>query len=413
MNWNRRQFICASALSFASLMAHRAIAAEPAGGGALPESLSRQDIAATDMLLASEWISKSYEITARVPQEMFCAGHDYSDVLIAMGLMAKGASLNELMEQRKYYRWEEVARRVEIDPQTLAPVLRDLLPHSLQAGHSDARVAVGGAPTPSDSDSNEVLKNVPVIHFLPDVYTGQAHDLTLNAFTPVIPTASQRKRFHLDDDEVTNIRKAFDDPLGVPDALLLETAGRGGLKVGDWVLAGVLTHHKPLSIDNILAARSGEQLSWSETCLAFGLRPDVLTRGPLAGIYPIMSGTAVDTVLVARRKADLPTSMAARYDLARLTKGEINALAPLMDRCHRVTAAEQKLLNDLRGGLAERGILLALARLSRVDVGTVLDLRRSGRNYTAIVRHFRLDMTGELALSSSILAREHPMVEQS
>ena len=126
-----------------------------------------------------------------------------------------------------------------------------------------------------------------------------------------------------------------------------------------------------------------------------------------------MSGTAVDTVLVARRKADLPTSMAARYDLARLTKGEINALAPLMDRCHRVTAAEQKLLNDLRGGLAERGILLALARLSRVDVGTVLDLRRSGRNYTAIVRHFRLDMTGELALSSSILAREHPLVEQS
>jgi hypothetical protein len=419
MNWNRRRFICASALSITSILSLRGFAGEldstVSVDPGVPATSSGQGIAASDMLLASEWIARSYEITARVPQEMLCAGHRYSDVLIAMGLMAKGASLNELMEQRKYYRWAEVARRVEVDPQTLAAPLRELLPYSLQAANTDGRVAVGGAPTPSDSepDPQSVVQQVPVLHFLPDVYSGQAHDLSLNAFTPVIPTASQVKRFRLDDSEVSNIRKALDDPLGVPEALLLETAGRGGLKVGDWVLAGVLTHHKPLSIDNILAARSGEQLSWSETCLAFSLRPDVLTRGPLAGIYPIMSGTAINTVLVARRKPDLPASMASIYDLARLSSGEVKAMVPLMERCYRVTASEQKLLGQSRAGLAERGILVALARLSRVDLGTTLDLRRSGRSYTDIVRHFKLDMTGELAVSSSILSREHPAGEPS
>lgn len=407
MQHSRRQFIQLTGWSLGACLLAKTIPAR----ADLPAS-ELPAVGASDLLLASEWMATSYEITPRVPQEMLYIGHTYSDVLIALALMSKGASLNELLELRPLHRWEKIAQKVEIDPQTLAAPIRELLPLTRKPERTlENHSEYAANPYAEKSEDQEIVPSTPVLHFLPDVYVGQRRDLSLNAFTPVLPTSSQVKRFRLDDDEIRNIRTALDDPLGVPESLLLETAGRGGLKVGDWVLAGVVTHHRPLSIDNLLAARAGEQLSWSETCLAFGLRPDVLTRGPLAGIYPVMAGAAPNTVLVARRRTEFP-SVPSRYDLNRLSRLEQAALLPLMVRSYRLGPGELTSLSNSRLDLAQQGIVAGLSRLAKVDVNTILDLKRGGRTFQQVVSHLSLDMTGELALGHSILARETAKVPQ-
>ena len=336
--------------------------------------------AVVDMRFACEWLADSYEIPSRVPQEIFLSGYSYSDAMVALGLMHKGASLNELLELRRHMRWLEVANQVEIDPNTLPVAVRGLL----QLGVTPYKPRL--------------------LHYLPDVYPGMQRDLTINAFPPTIPSATMVTRFRLDDEEVKNIRRALDDPYGVPEQVLKETAGKGALVVGDWVMAGVLAHHKPLSMESVLGARSGQQLSWSEICLAFGFRPDVLTRGPLTGIYPVLTGTTPGTVLCARKRNKFPEEMPLRYELSRLTVDEKLALRPLMLRAYRASASEDQMLNQTNYLLAEQGLALQLARMSQLDLGQILQYRSSGLSWRQIPEKLQLDLTGEDAFR---LAMEH------
>lgn len=342
----------------------------------LPEAPSTQ--AAADLLMASDWLARSYEIPARVPQEMLLHGYTYADTLIALSMMHKGASLNELLELRRQMRWQEVAERVEIDPNTLPAAVRSLL----QLGYKPYRPKL--------------------LHFLPDPYSGVARDLAINAFPPTIPTQTQIERYRLNEDEVANIRRALDDPFGVPDELLQEYAGKGALRVGDWVMAGVIAHHKPLSLESVLSARSGQQLSWSEIALAYGFRPDVLTRGPLAAIYPVVSGSAPGTILIARNRRHFPTEMPLRYELSRLTVDEKVALRPLMLRAYRASGSEDAALQQSGLSMTEQGIALELSRISQLDVGQILGYHRSGVSWAAIPPRLQLDLTGEDALRAAL-----------
>lgn len=346
----------------------------------------RNRYAVADLKLASEWMGSSYEIPARVPEELLLAGHSYADTMIALSMMSKGASLNELVESRPYHRWEQIAKKVELDPQALPDPIRVLLPHG-----------------PEQSQAQ-------VLHFLPDVYVGQVHDLSLNAFTPTMPDKDLVDRFKLNHYELENIRRALDDPLGVPEELFLETGGRGGLVVGDWVIAGVLTHHKPLQVETVLSARQGQRLSWSEACMAFGMRSDVLTRGPLSAIYPVIAGMHQGTILCGRRRRKFPEVLSLDYDLLNLNKEEVNALYPLLVRCYRLTPEEQAVLAQNNSELAEKGLMAALSRLARVDLGTIMDLRRSGNSYRDIVSRFALDLTGQDGVKAVIDVREPKQV---
>lgn len=368
-----------------------ALTASPAGwaqpGSDLPEAAAVQPLpqvpsqqAVVDLRLSCDWLARSYEIPARVPQEMLLSGYSYSDVLIALAFMHKGASLNELLELRRQMRWQEVAARVELDPNTLPSPVRSLLPLGLDPYRPK------------------------LLHFLPDCYSGLSRDLTINAFPPTVPTTTQVERFRLDDEEVANIRKALDDPFGVSEDLLRETAGKGALVVGDWVMAGVLAHHKPVSMDSVLAARGGQQLSWSEICMAFAFRPDVLTRGPLTGIYPVINGATPGTILCARKRKKFPEDLALRYELSRLTGDEKLALRPMMLRAFRANASEDQLLHKTGFGLAEEGIALQLSRMSQLDLEQILKYRASGLSWKEIPRKLQLDLTGEDALR---LAMEH------
>jgi len=336
--------------------------------------------AAVDMRFASEWLADSYEIPARVPQEMFLGGYSYSDCIIALSLMHKGASLNELLELRREMRWIDVAKRVEIDPMTLPIPVRNLL----QLGVT--------------------FYKPKLLHYLPDVYSGLIRDLTINAFPPTIPTQTQVIRFRLDDEEIRHIRRALDDPFGCPEEILTDTAGKGALIVGDWVLAGVLAHLRPLTIDSILAARAGQQLSWSEICLAYGMRPDVLTRGPLTGIYPVLTGTTPGTVLCARKRTNFPVEMPLRYELFRLTVDEKVAIRPLMLRAYKATPSEDLMLSKTPWLLAEQAICLQIARMSQLDLSQIMQYKNSGLTWEQIPAKLQLDLTGEDAF---ILAMEH------
>jgi hypothetical protein len=367
-------------LSTAPLVAAQAAPQDPETAAVAPLPQVPSSRAVVDMRFACEWLADSYEIPARVPQEMFLAGFSYSDAMIALGLMHKGASLNELLELRRQMRWLEVAERVEIDPQTLPGPLRGLL----QLGVT--------------------FHKPKLLHYLPDVYSGLKRDLTINAFPPTVPTSTMVERFRLDEDEVRNIRRALDDPFGVPEDLLLETAGKGALVVGDWVLAGVLVHNKPMPMESVLGARGGQQLSWSEICLAYGFRPDVLTRGPLTGIYPVLTGSTPGTVLCARKRKRFPEEMPLRYELYRLTVDEKMALRPLMLHAYKASASEDQLLMQGNLFLAEQGIALQLARMSQLDLSQILQYRKSGLSWAQIPAKLQLDLTGEDAFW---LAMEH------
>lgn len=336
--------------------------------------------AVVDMRFACEWLADSYEIPARVPQEMFLAGYSYSDAIIALALMHKGASLNELLELRRQMRWLEVAERVEIDPMTLPIPVRSLL----QLGVT--------------------FYKPKLLHYLPDVYSGLKRDLTINAFPPTVPTQTQVIRFRLDDEEIKHIRRALDDPFGCPEEILTDTAGKGALVVGDWVIAGVLAHHRPLTMDSILAARGGQQLAWSEICMAFGMRPDVLTRGPLTGVYPLLTGFTKGTVLCARKRKKFPEEMPLRYEHFRLTVDEKVAIRPLMLRAYKATPSEDLMLSKTNWLLAEQAICLQIARMSQLDLAQIMQYKSQGLSWEQIPAKLQLDLTGEDAF---ILAMEH------
>ncbi|MEW6282280.1 MAG: hypothetical protein AB1758_26980 [Candidatus Eremiobacterota bacterium] len=357
-------------------------------GAASPEQelAYRKRVAASDLRFASVWIAEAYDIPARVPQELLLAGYDYAEVLTALAFMSEGASLNRVLELRRHNLWPDIARALDMDPLQLPEPIVNL-------------ETFGRNPRPGP----------PALRFLPDVRPGLAHRMKIPAFSSTVPGPEMVEEFRLSGGDVENIRKVLNDPLGVEDEDLLLPAGRD-LTAGDWVMAGVIEYLKPFPMETVLEARQGVKVGWGEVVLVFGLRPDVLTEGPLAAFYPVLSGTHPDAVLAGRKRRDFPPELPLNYDLERLTVSERHALEPLMFRTYRATRTERALLT--RSGLefTERGIALALTRMSQIDLATLLGHREKGENWSQIIRRFAIDTRGQEGLLAAIRVREedHP-----
>ncbi len=343
----------------------------------------RRRVAAADLRLASQWLAYAYQIPARVPQEMLLAGYGYSDTLVALALVGQGASLNEVLELRQTRLWPAVAREVEVDPQKLPPTIQDLLSYGL------------------DTDAPKAL------HFLPDVRPGLAERLRLPAFSPTIPDPVAVDRFRLRREEVANIRKVLHDPNDVPEEWLRLPAGRS-LTTADWLIAATIAKFKPFPLETLLETRVGEVLEWGDVASAFGMSPKVLTEGPLAAVYPIVSGLPPNTVLPAHRRADYPWQVPLRYDLDLLAFSERNALRPLLAWAYQETDAERALLDAVQPpmDMGEQAIALALARNGRLDLSVILDRHQAGEDWSAVVTRFSIDMTGQDDLWAAIRVRE-------
>ena len=341
----------------------------------------RRRVAAADLRLASQWIAYTYQIPARVPQEMLLAGHGYGDTLVAMALIGQGASLNEVLEERHQNRWSQVAVRVDIDPAELPAPIRDVMTFGRN----------GATPR--------------ILHFLPDVRPGLANRLRLPAFSPTIPDPVAVDRFRLRPRDVENIRKVLDDPNNLPEEWLRLPAGRS-LVTADWLIAATISKFKPFPLETLLATRTGEVIEWGDVASMFSIDPTVLTDGPLAAVYPILTGVPKDTVLAAHRRSWYPEVMDLEYDLERLVPSEKLALRPLMSYTYGETPAERVLLDKAPMDLAEQAIALALARMSRLDLATLLEHRRAGDSWSGLVQRYAIDMTGQDDLRAAIRVRE-------
>lgn len=345
----------------------------------------RQRLASVDARFAATWIADSYQVPHRVAQELLFGGYSYAETLIAMAFMGEGLSLNEVIEQRRLRggaRWQEIAEALDLDTGRLAPAIAELLWF--------------GRNLPS---------RAPVLHFMPDPRPGIARELVIPAISPTVPDVEAQQRFRLNRKEIENIRRVLDDPLGVPEKDLLLPAGRG-LETGDWVMAGTISYFKPFPMESILAARVGEDLPWNEVTMAFGLRPDVLTQGPLSGIYPVLSGRTPGAVLIARQRETFPEVLPLHYDLERLTPGEKRALMPLLYHTYQVSEAEQALLAERQLEIAEQGIALALARMTGLDLAVILLDRSALESWQAIVAKYAVDLTGHPELQAVMASRD-------
>lgn len=356
----------------------------PGAGQAQEDPLqveSRRRVAAADLRLASHWLAYAYQIPDRVPQEMLLTGYSYGDTLVALALIGQGASLNEVLEQRQRHLWPEVARRVEVDPERLPGSIRDLM--SSGAG--------GNPPAP--------------LHFLPDVRPGLLERLRLPAFSPTIPDPVAVERFGLRPEEVENIRRVLDNPNEVPEEWLKLPAGRT-LLTADWLIAATLAKFKPFPLETLLETRVGQVIEWADVTSLFGMGPQVLTQGPLAAVYPVLSGVPPHAILAAHRRASFPSALPLRYDLERLPSTQKTALRPLLGWTYQETPAERARLDQEDLELAEKAIALALARAGRLDLALILERRVEGETWAGIVRRFALDMTGQEDLWAAIQARE-------
>ena len=344
----------------------------------------REHLAAADARFAATWIAGSYQVPDRVVQELLYHGYSYAETLVAMAFMGEGLSLNEVLEQRRLKggaRWKEIATNLGLDSSKLPKPVVNLL----WFGRNN--------------------KKPEVVHFLPDPHPGIAKELILPAFEPTIPSRSLVERFRLNKKAVRDIRRVLDDPLGVPEADLLLPAGRG-LSTADWVLAGTVSYFKPFPMESLLAARVGEDIPWSEVALAFGFRPDVLTQGPLSGVYPVLSGAAQNTVLVARPRINHPETLSLELDLDRITRGERLALEPLLYHHYEATQDEKETLAKEDLDVAEKGLALILSRMSTLDLSIIMsDYKRLGKwNY--IVEKYSIDLTGREEVQSVMDVRD-------
>lgn len=366
-----------------SLLGGSALAeSEPSGSAEMVDQRSK--LAAVDARFAASWIAGSYNVPDRVAQELLYNDYSYAETLIALAFMGEGLSLNEVLEQRRNLggaRWKEIAETLNLDTSQLPKPISELL----WFGRN--------------------MTTPPVIHFLPDPRPDIKKSLVLPAFEPTVPSPALIERFKLNKKEVVNIRRVLDDPLGVTEKDLLLPAGRG-LATADWVMAGVIAYFKPYPMESILAARLGEDVPWSEASLAFGFRPDVLTQGPMAGIYPVLSGYAPNTVLIARKREVHPTSLPLRYDLERITPGEKRALRPLLYHHYEATEAEKKILAERNMELGEEGLALILARMSTLDLSIILDDYTRLQSWNAIIVKYAIDLTGHGEVKAVMDARD-------
>lgn len=341
----------------------------------------RSQVAAADLPLACQWMAAAYDIPERVPQEILLKGYDYADTLTALAFMSEGGSLNRILEVRKDHLWPEVAEHLHMDPKQLPEPIVNILTFGRNF------------PPP------------PVLRFMPDVRPGLAEKIRLPAFSPTVPGPEMVEEFRLNGRDIENIRYVLNDPLGVPDEDLLLPAGYG-LQTGDWVMAGAIQFLKPFPMQTVLETRRGVKIGWPEIALIFSLRPDVLTEGPLAAIYPVMSGTSYNGVLAGRKRAWFPDTLPLKYDLERLTVSERAALEPLMWRTYRATPGELALLKKSKLDLTESAIALALTRMSQIDLETFLTRHAQGETWTQLIRRYAIDTKGQWPLLRAIAIRE-------
>ncbi len=359
--------------------------AQPTGETAPEDFAYRKHLAAVDSRFAATWIAGSYDVPNRVVEELLYQGYSYAETLVALAFMGEGLSLNEVLEQRRLRggaRWTEIARTLDLDTGRLAQPIAQLLWFGRNANPA-----------------------APVIHFLPDPRPGISRELVIPAFEPTVPDPEAQRRFRLNRYEVENIRRVLDDPLGVPEEDLRLPAGRG-LETGDWVMAGAISYFKPFPMESLLAARVGEDLPWNEVTMAFGMRPDVLTQGPLSGVYPIVSGMSPNTVLIARKRETHPEVMALHYDLERLTPGEKRALEPLLHHYYSTTKEEKLLLSERGLELAEQGLALAMARMAELELPVILLDRSQLGSWQAIVSKYAIDLSGHPEIEAAMAARD-------
>lgn len=139
--------------------------------------------------------------------------------------------------------------------------------------------------------------------------------------------------------------------------------------------------------------------------MAFGLRPDVLTQGPLSGIYPVVSGTTPNTVLIARKRESHPLTLPLHYDLERLTPGEKRALEPLMHHFYKTTKEEELLLSERGMELGDQALALALARMAQLDLSVILLDYSTLGSWPAIVTKYSIDLTGHPEIKGAMDVR--------
>jgi hypothetical protein len=342
---------------------------------------SRRRVAAADLRLASQWLAYAYQIPSRVPQEMLLAGYGYGNTLVALALVGRGASLNEVLELRQRHLWPDVARQVEVDVDRLPGAIRDLMSSGIDQ------------PAPGS------------LHFLPDVRPGLSERLRLPAFSPTIPDPVAVERFGLRPEEVENIRRVLDNPNEIPEEWLRLPAGRT-LLTADWLIAATLAKFKPFPLETLLETRLGQVIEWGDVTSLFGMSPQVLTQGPLAAVYPALTGVPPHTVLSAHRRTRFPDQLPLRYDLERLPTTQKTALRPLLGWTYQETPGERARLDAAGLELAEKAIALALARSSGLELAVVLERRAEGDSWAGIVQRFAIDMTGQEDLWAAIQARE-------
>ena len=84
---------------------------------------------------------------------------------------------------------------------------------------------------------------------------------------------------------------------------------------------------------------------------------------------------------------------------------EAEALRWLMSMYYKEDTNERDLLQARNMSIADQGIALALARMSRQELSEVLAKKDGGYSWAEIVLDYELDMTGEEVLGEAILLR--------
>ncbi|MGM9992786.1 MAG: hypothetical protein ACI376_08100 [Candidatus Bruticola sp.] len=343
------------------------------------ENQSAQALA--EMRLAARWFASAYDIPVRVPEEMFMAGYTYSDAVAALSLMDAGASLNEVLEKRRTNRWDEVARLVGIDPASLPkPVIKVMNTQS-------------GTNTPE------------YLHFTPDVRSGLASRLHLPSFAATVPDPVSIARFQLSKSDIANIRLALENVNDLDEDTLRLPAGRS-LKVGDWVIAGVLSKYKPFPIDTILSVRTGEVVEWGDVAAMFSIDSRIFTDGPLAPIYAALTEGENYATLSSLRRSSYPQTLDKKYEFGCLEGAELQAVGWLMSLYYKETDQERNVLNSLGLSFSDQALSLAVARMAFVDVSEIAGRVRRDAGWMYLINYYKLDMTGQEVVTAAAVCRD-------
>ncbi len=337
--------------------------------------------AVSEMRLVAQWFGEAYDIPARVAEEMFIAGYSYSDAVVALSLMDSGASLNEVLERRRNCRWDEVARKVDIDvvdlPERVIMVM-------------------------NTQNKREPLEYV---HFIPDVHSGLQSRMRLPSFAPTVPDPVCIERFHLSKEDSSNIRLVLENSSNLDENMLRLPAGRS-LCTGDWVIAGTLAKYKPFPIETILAVRSGEVIEWGDVASMFSIDSKIFLDGPLAPIYAaLIKGDNYATISTLRR-VSYPKTMDKSYELSNVEGAEKQALAWLMNLHFKVTDEERNSLNNLGLDFVDQALSLAVARMAFVNVNEVAKRARNGASWKYLMDYYKLDLTGQDVIRQAALSRD-------